>query len=122
MDTEFDDESELMNLRAVARAVVLERQPEQYIVVQGEDGTPLYDPFARYGPFVIVAPEKLRPEEWSAKYRQLAGGPLKGNAQSQSAKAPTNSAATERHRTTGSPSREKAARQVGVRRRSRFRP
>ena len=120
MDTEFDDESELMNLRAVARALVLERQPEQYVVYMGEDGKPIYDPFVRYGPYVVVVPEKLSPEEWSAKYAHLAGRPWGTNAQPPSAEAP--SPTTERHRTNGSPSPEKAAPPVGVRRRSRFRP
>jgi hypothetical protein len=123
MDTEFDDESELMNLRAVARALVLERQPEQYVVYMGEDGKPIFDPFVRYGPYVVVVPEKLSLEQWSAKYAHLAGRPWRSDAQSQSAEArsPTDSA-TERHPTTGSPSHEKAAPPIGVRPRSRFRP
>jgi hypothetical protein len=120
MDTEFDNESELMNLRAVARALVLERQPEQYVVYMGEDGKPIFDPFVRYGPYVVVVPEKLSQEQWSAKYAHLAGRPWRSNAQSQSAGAP--SPTTERHRTNGSPNPQKAARPAGVLRRSRFRP
>jgi hypothetical protein len=123
MDTEFDNESDLMNLRAAARALILKRQPEQFIVVRGDDGIPLYDPFARYGPYVMVVPEKLSPEEWSAKYRHLAGQPSGRAPRSRSAEAlsATNSG-TQGHRTAGSPNPESSARPVGVRRRSRFRP
>jgi hypothetical protein len=99
----------------VARAVVLERQPEQYVVTQGEDGAPLYDPFVRYGPYVVVVPEKLSLEEWSAKYRHLAGRPSTSATRSQRPATDTSPAAD-------SPRAEKAAPPVGIRRRSRFRP
>jgi hypothetical protein len=104
----------------VARALVLERQPEQYVVYMGEDGKPIFDPFVRYGPYVVVVPEKLSPEEWSAKYAHLAGRPWRSNARSQPAEAPSPS--SERHSTNGSPIPQKAARPAGVRSRSRFRP
>jgi hypothetical protein len=97
-----------MNPRAVARAVVLQRQPEQYLVVRGEDGnlvvrgedgTPVYDPWFRYGPVVVVVPEKLSPEELSANYAHLAGRLSVSATRSRSAEAPSpaNSAANSHH-------------------------
>jgi hypothetical protein len=126
MDTENDKDGELMNLRALARAVVLKRQPVQYVVYQGEDGEPIYDPFVRYGPNVVVVPKKLTNEEWQAKYAHLAEESKTKRAGAPTARTaslpPTASAPGEREEATASPGPEKAQGSAGVRRRSRFRP
>jgi hypothetical protein len=91
----------------------------------GEDGKPIFDPFVRYGPNVVVVPKKLSNEEWVAKYGHLAAEWKRNRAAPTARKdsPPTvSSAAGQREEAPASPGSEKAKGSTGVRRRSRFRP
>jgi hypothetical protein len=126
VDIENDEDGELVNLRALARAVALQRQPECYVVYTDDEGKPIYDPFVRYGPLVVVLPQKLSNEQWIARFGHLADqGKQKhlAAATAKSASPPAAaSATTERRTADASQGPERGATPVGLRRRSRFRP
>jgi hypothetical protein len=126
-ETEIDNEGEILNLRALARAVLLQRQPERSVVYMGEDRQPIYDPFARYAAQVAVLPQKLSAEEWQARYGHLAGQRAERRSVAPSADVTSagGAAPTVPQRDvdpTSAPAPPKAAGPVGLRRRSGFRP
>jgi hypothetical protein len=124
MDTEKGDE--ILELRALARAVVLQRQPEQCVVYMDDERKPIYDPFVRYASKVVVLPRPLSVAEWEARYAHLAvqGKQKHVAAPTATATRPPTAASvtTERRSADDSPGPERAAAPVGIRRRSRFRP
>lgn len=116
MITDSQEKSGMIDLRALARALVLQRQPERFVMHCDADGNLISDPFARYGRAVAVLPEKLPTELWAAKYGHLAA-----TAETPSVPAPP----TRESASASDGLRRQQAIQgkpVGVRRRSRFRP